>query len=65
MTVDFPIASVPGCLCVAEKLAAEFGVPLAIHNHGGSHWFSNRDALHWIFGQTRPDIGLCPVSLAY
>ena len=59
LVIDFPIAGVPGCFPVAEKLAEEYGFNLAIHIHGGHHWLSNAPALDWIFGQTGPRVGLC------
>lgn len=59
LTVDFPIAGVPGCFPIAERLADEYDIDLAIHIHGGHHWLSNSPALDWIFDQTGSRIGLC------
>lgn len=59
LSVDFPIDSVPESFPIAEKLAAEFDVNLAVHVEGGVHWLSNREALEWIFRQTGPRVGLC------
>ena len=59
MSVDFKPDAVPGCFTVAEKLAEEYDVRLAIHNHGGRHWLGSAQALEWVFAQTSPRVGLC------
>jgi sugar phosphate isomerase/epimerase len=76
MSVDFNLAQVPEAYRVAEELAAEFGVDLGIHNHGGRHWLGSAQQLSHVFGCTSERIGLCldtawaldagedPVSLA-
>lgn len=46
-------------LPVAYRLCDEYGVNLAIHNHGGHHWLGNGEILDWVFSFTRPCIGLC------
>jgi inosose dehydratase len=43
---------------VAEKLADEFNINLAIHNHGGRHWLGNSEILRSVFAQTSSRIGL-------
>jgi sugar phosphate isomerase/epimerase len=58
MSVNFGIGSIPESFRAAEKLADEFDVKLAIHNHGGRHWLGCADALNWVFKQTSPRIGL-------
>ena len=41
-----------------EKLAEEFEIDVAIHNHGGSHWLGNAQMLREVFQKTGPRIGL-------
>ena len=59
MSVDFKPDSVPGSFALAEKLADEYDVKMAIHNHGGRHWLGSAQALEWVFAQTGERIGLC------
>lgn len=59
MSVTFGISSVPGSLETAEKLAEEFDIKLAIHNHGGSDWLGNATTLREILSRTSNRIGLC------
>jgi len=59
MSVDFRPDAVPGSFALAEKLAEEYDVRLAIHNHGGRHWLGSAQALEWVFAQTSPRVGLC------
>lgn len=59
MSVSFDINAVPQCFRTAEKLADEYGVRLAIHNHGGGDWLGNATTLAWVFDNTSDRIGLC------
>ena len=59
MSVDFKPDAVPGSFALAEELAEEYDVRLAIHNHGGRHWLGSAQALEWVFTQTSPRVGLC------
>jgi len=59
ISADFKPESTPNAFRVAEKLADEFNINLAIHNHGGYHWLGSAQALQWVFGQTSKRIGLC------
>jgi inosose dehydratase len=43
----------------AEKLAQEYGIRVAIHNHGGKHWLGNAQMLDAVFANTSDRIGLC------
>jgi inosose dehydratase len=43
----------------AERIADEFDLRLAIHNHGGRHWLGNTQMLAHVFAHTSPRIGLC------
>ena len=59
MAVNFGVGTMPECFRTAEKLADEYDVNLAIHNHGGYHWLGNRQMLSHVFSTTSPRIGLC------
>ncbi|EIP98560.1 sugar phosphate isomerase/epimerase [Opitutaceae bacterium TAV1] len=43
----------------AEKLGEEFGMRVAIHNHGGKHWLGNATILDYVFRRTGARVGLC------
>jgi sugar phosphate isomerase/epimerase len=58
MSVDFKIDGIPESLAVAERLAEEYDVDVAIHNHGGRHWLGSSQALQWVFGRTGNRVGL-------
>ncbi len=49
MTVTWSPATADERLARANSLAEEFGVKLAIHNHGGRHWQGNSQMLGQIF----------------
>ncbi len=55
----FGIDSVPGSYRTVEKLADEFDINLAIHNHGGRDWMGCATTLRHVFTSTSPRIGLC------
>ena len=59
MSVDFAIGKVPAAYRTAEKLAAEYDIRLAIHNHGGRHWLGSGQMLNHVFNTTNERIGLC------
>ena len=59
MSVNFAIEGTPGSFRVAEKLAEQYDVRLAIHNHGGRHWLGCANTLGYVFSQTSERIGLC------
>lgn len=48
-----------GGLGVAERLSAEYGIRVAIHNHGRRHPLGSVYALESLFAQATPNIGLC------
>lgn len=58
VSASFTVDSVPGCYRVAEKLAEEYNVAVAIHNHGGRHWLGSAQMLGYVLRQTTPRIGL-------
>jgi sugar phosphate isomerase/epimerase len=45
-------------LPVVYKLCDEYGIKLAIHNHGGYHWLGSAEILNWVFSFTRCCVGL-------
>jgi len=49
----------PGGLAVVEKLCAETGIKVAIHNHGRKHDLGPVSALERLFAETSPNVGLC------
>jgi len=59
ISANFPMDSVPESLRAAERLADEYDVKIAVHNHGGHHWLGSEEALRWLFARTSPRIGLC------
>lgn len=58
ISANFAPDAVPNSYRVAEKLADEYNLHLAIHNHGGRHWLGNSEMLRTVFAQTSPRIGL-------
>ena len=42
----------------AERLAEQYDVNVALHNHGGAHWLGNAQMLAEVFRRTGPRIGL-------
>ncbi len=58
-SVDFDLKTAPQCFRIAEKLAAQYGIRVAIHNHGGWHWLGCVQMLEQIFATTNDQIGLC------
>ncbi len=59
MSVSFSVDSVPAAFRAAEKLADEYDIRLAIHNHGGKDWLGSPTMLANVFKNTSPRIGLC------
>jgi sugar phosphate isomerase/epimerase len=49
----------PGGLAVVEKLCAETGKKVAIHNHGRKHELGPVSALERLFAETSLNVGLC------
>ena len=58
ISADFSINCVPDAYRSAEKLADEFDIQLAVHNHGGRHWLGSATSLSHVFEQTSDRIGL-------
>ena len=42
----------------AERLAEQYEVNVALHNHGGAHWLGSAQMLEEVFRRTGPRIGL-------
>jgi sugar phosphate isomerase/epimerase len=59
IAVDFEPGAGPDIWRAAERIADEFDLRLAIHNHGGRHWLGNTQMLAHVFAHTSPRIGLC------
>ena len=49
----------PGGLETAEALCEEFGMRIAIHNHGRRHHLGSVPALEELFRRSSPRVGLC------
>jgi inosose dehydratase len=58
MSIDFKLEGLDEAIGVAERLSDEYGVKLAVHNHGGRHWLGTQEALRWLFNRTSKRIGL-------
>jgi sugar phosphate isomerase/epimerase len=58
ISADFAVDRFHDALRVAEKLSEEYGIPLAIHNHGGRHWLGSSQMLAQVFSLSSPRIGL-------
>ena len=59
IAVDFAPDAKPDVWRAAERVAEEFDLQLAIHNHGGRHWLGNAQMLAQVFATTSLRIGLC------
>ena len=59
ISADFAIDRVPDAYRTAERLAEEYDLKLAIHNHGGQHWMGCNDVLDNAFKNSNDRIGLC------
>lgn len=59
ISADFDLDTVPHCYRTAEKLADEYDINVAIHNHGGQHWLGCARMLRHVFQNTSTRIGLC------
>src|ERR1035437_6021398 len=52
IAVDFEPGAGPDVFRAAERVADEFDLRLAIHNHGGRHWLGNTQKLAHVFAST-------------
>lgn len=59
ISADFAIDKMFDCFRTAEKLAEEYSIKIAIHNHGGWHWLGCPQTLDYVFKNTNEKIGLC------
>ena len=55
LTIDLA----PEEFAMAERLSDEYGVLLALHNHGRKHRWGREDQIDGAFARTSPRIGLC------
>jgi len=58
ISANFSPSTFLATLPVVYPLCEEYGINLAIHNHGGYHWLGSGEILDWVFSITRPCIGL-------
>lgn len=58
MSVTFHPEGMWDVFNLAEKLAEEYDLQLAIHNHGGHDWLGNVKMLQYIFENVSPRFGL-------
>lgn len=59
ISCSFPPENHESILHIAEKLADEYGMRLAIHNHGGMNWLGNSTALRYVLAKVGPRFGIC------
>ena len=59
ISVTFPPEEHEATIGVLEKLSEEYGIRVAIHNHGGYDWLGNSTILRYVFARTSLRIGLC------
>jgi sugar phosphate isomerase/epimerase len=49
----------PDAFPLVEQLSQEYGVKVAIHNHGRDHHYGRFDQIQEVFSKTSPHFGLC------
>lgn len=59
MAISFGLGTTPESYRAAEKLADEYDLRLAIHNHGGRDWLGSAAMLGHVLADTSERIGLC------
>jgi len=59
ISFSFPPEEHEKTLRLMEQLAEEYGVRLAIHNHGGYDWLGDHAILEYIFKRSSKSVGLC------
>jgi sugar phosphate isomerase/epimerase len=50
---------VEACVPLAEELAQQYGVKMALHNHGRGHYWGSSRMIEQLFRKTGPQMGLC------
>ncbi|MBI1336152.1 MAG: TIM barrel protein [Phycisphaera sp.] len=58
MSITFNPDHMPDNFALADKVATESGIHLAIHNHGGYDWLGSTRMLKYVFSKTQ-HVGLC------
>ena len=51
VTVSFQPDGWKTTVKILERLSEEFGLPVAIHNHGGYNWLGNSTMLRYVFNR--------------
>lgn len=59
VSVNFPPEEHEATIRSITKLCEEFGIPAAIHNHGGKHWLGSFTMVNYILNRSPEWIGLC------
>lgn len=60
LTADFNLMrGIDKAFVHADNLAAEFGIRVAIHPHGATHWLGSQAMLDFVFANTSTNIALC------
>lgn len=59
ITADFQPDTAVEAMRTASELSQQYGIRVAIHNHGGTHWLGSAQMLAHAFATTSPAIGLC------
>ncbi len=59
VSCSLPLEGLESAIRLTERLAEEYDVRAAIHNHGGKDWLGNTGALQYVLGKTSERIGLC------
>ena len=59
ISTNIDVASMPGGLQTAQRLAEKYEVKLGIHNHGGYHWLGNVQMVRHVLKNMGPMVGLC------
>ena len=49
----------PDAFSLMEKLSEEYGITIALHNHGRNHRYGHFDELKAVFSKTSTRVGLC------
>ena len=58
-SISADLADDGASLALVEKLCAEYGKRIAIHNHGRKHELGSVKALERLFAKSSPNVGLC------
>lgn len=59
VSVNFPPEEHEATIRSIVELCGEFGIPAAIHNHGGKHWLGSFTMVDYILNRSPEWLGLC------